>query len=93
MARPGISHAFPVWMVLILTVCLFSMAAHFFIESTSVDGLFADGSQIAGHYDDTFILESLAIFGMTGLLVKLNTLPAPAQRSFGLPVLLPPPNY
>jgi hypothetical protein len=79
-------------MVLILAVCLFSMATHFFLESMGVDGLFSQGPQIAGHYDDTFILGSLPISGMIGLLVRLISQQSPAQRSFGIPVPLPPPN-
>ena len=72
MARPGSSLSLPIWMVLILAVCLFSMATHFFLESMGVDGLFSQGPQIVGHYDDTFILGSLPISGMIGLLVTQN---------------------
>lgn len=92
MAKAGSSLSLPAWMVLILTICLLGMAAHFFIESMGSNGLFTDGLQIAGHYDDTFILISLPVSCLVGLLVKFTPAQTPAQRAFGVPILLPPPN-
>ncbi len=83
----------PSWVALILLICLFSLAAHFFTESVGSEGLFSATSDIAGHFDDTFILVCFSLLPVCALLMTINPEETSFQQSFGQPPLNPPPNF
>ncbi len=80
-------------MMLILVICLISLALHFFTESMGPQGLFSSASDAAGHYDDTFILICFSFLPASILFMKIRSEEISFQRSFGRPPLLPPPSF
>jgi hypothetical protein len=85
---------FPLWMVLLLLICLSGMAVHFYVESLDFPGQHASPAhnESAGHCDDHFIQLTPAMFPMHNLVAVLTTETALPRASLGVLPLLPPPN-
>jgi len=90
MARPDCP-TLPLWMVLILVLCLISLAGHFLTESLGPQGMFS-ATEIGGHYDDNFVLFSMPRGQVDVLVIRISGDTTRHQKFFCLSPLLPPPN-
>ena len=85
---------FPLWMVLLLLICLSGMAVHIYIESLDLTGQFASlaFNESSGHYDDHFVPQLHMTLPMDNMILFLNPEPSLPRASLGVLPLLPPPN-
>jgi hypothetical protein len=87
------STTLPFWIIMILAVCLFSLAVHFYAESLIQNDLFSTGSESAGHYDDTIVIASMESRHSGAIIVQIFRASLLYQPSLALSPLLPPPNF
>lgn len=84
----------PTWMLLLLAICLTSLAVHFYAESlapaAAPSTFFV--SESPGHFDDHFVQAPDRPVQEHGLLVSPAPEAAQVRAVFGLLPLLPPPN-
>jgi hypothetical protein len=84
----------PLWMILLLVLCLSCLAVHFYVESLGIYDLSASSAlkECAGHGEDHFIPlinHLLDLYDLTMILTPEISLP---RASFSVSPLLPPPN-